>query len=181
MTDSFQEFIGYLNSLENLDKLNDFLFSIFNTNSDTKYNNTNPSLTEEFITLLNGLIPILSNEPEKCKEKIAKTLKKMKINNSNFDNNMLSEILYKFIEDFKKKKFEENLIQMNWQVSVVERKNDSTNLSKSDKVEITTKYNCFDANEQKYKTHIVKMNYNEFSEILNNFKKIDEQLHMFKG
>ena len=54
------------------------------------------------------------------------------------------------------------------------------NLNKAEKVEIVTKINSFNSQSQQYESNIVKMNYNEFEEILNNFKKIDGQLHLFK-
>ena len=41
--------------------------------------------------------------------------------------------------------------------------------------------NNFNANEQKYESHVIKMDFNEFTEIMTNFKKIDEQLHLFKN
>jgi len=63
---------------------------------------------------------------------------------------------------------------MDWQVSVLDRKNDNSNLNKSDKVEITTKFNSFNQNEQKYSSHVIKMDFNEFSEIMKSFQKIHQ-------
>ena len=54
------------------------------------------------------------------------------------------------------------------------------NSNKAQKLEIVTKINSFDINTQKFKSNIIKMNYDEFEEILSNFKKINEQLHLFK-
>ena len=67
-----------------------------------------------------------------------------------------------------------------WQINVIDRKNDNMNLNKAEKVEIVAKINSFNSQSQQYESNIVKMNYNEFEEILNNFKKIDGQLHLFK-
>ena len=54
------------------------------------------------------------------------------------------------------------------------------NLDKNEKIEIVTKLNSFNLQTQKYESNVIKMNYNEFTEIFNNLKKIDEQLHLFK-
>ena len=43
------------------------------------------------------------------------------------------------------------------------------------------KYLAFIFSIQRYESHVIKMDFNEFSEIMANFKKIDEQLHLFKN
>ena len=108
-------------------------------------------------------------------------LERLKISNKNISNEEIGLIFIYKIKDFVSSKFQSNFVNMDWQVSVLDRKNDNSNLKKSDKVEITTKINSFNQNEQKYASHIIKMDFNEFSEIMANFKKIDEQLHMFKN
>ena len=99
----------------------------------------------------------------------------------NIPNQEIGIVFINKIKEFISSKFESNFVNMDWQVSVLDRKNDNSNLNKSDKVEITTKFNSFNQNEQKYASHVIKMDFNEFSEIMSNFKKIDEQLHMFKN
>ena len=105
----------------------------------------------------------------------------LQISNKNISNEAISLLFIQKINEFFNNKFGNNFVNLDWQVSVLDRKNDSSNLSKAEKVEITTKINNFNANEQKYESHVIKMDFNEFSEIMNNFKKIDEQLHLFKS
>ena len=76
--------------------------------------------------------------------------------------------------------FREDAPGWDWQINVIDRKNDNMNLNKAEKVEIVAKINSFNSQNQQYESNIVKMNYNEFQEVLNNFKKIDGQLHLFK-
>ena len=109
-----------------------------------------------------------------------KPIKKLGINNQNIQSEDIAKLLYKKIDDFKKNKFESKFSSFNWQVSVIDKQNGNANSNKMQKLEIVTKINSFDINTQKYKSNIIKMNYDEFQEILTNFKKINEQLHLFK-
>ena len=109
-----------------------------------------------------------------------KPIKTFGINNPNISNDMIANLLYKKIDDFKKNKFNSRFSSLDWQVSVIDKKNGNVNSNKAQKLEIVTKINSFDINTQKFKSNIIKMNYDEFEEILSNFKKINEQLHLFK-
>ena len=179
--DSFDEMIKLLNSCENKDSLNEQL-SIYLSHKTTKESmNDNLKLSNQLILFLNGLIPIISDDIEKNKKKVSTALGRLQISNKNIPNEEIAMLFIHKIKNFISSKFDSNFVNMDWQVSVLDRKNDNSNLSKSDKVEITTKFNVFEQNEQKYSSHIVKMDFNEFSEIMAQFKKIDEQLHMFKN
>ena len=179
--DSFDEMIKLLNSCESKDSLNEQL-SIYLSHKKTKESmNDNLKLANQLILFLNGLIPIISDDMEKNKKKVSTALGRLQISNKFIPNEEIAMLFIHKIKDFISSKFDSNFVNMDWQVSVLDRKNDNSNLSKSDKVEITTKFNVFEQNEQKYSSHIVKMDFNEFSEIMAQFKKIDEQLHMFKN
>ena len=143
--------------------------------------NQNLKLTEQIILFLNGVIPIIIDDMEKNKNKVKNALDKLQISNKNIPNEEIAILFINKIKEFISSKFESKFVNMDQQVSVLDRKNDNSNLNKSDKVEITTKFNSFNQNEQKYSSHVIKMDFNEFSEIMANFKKIDEQLHMFKN
>ena len=105
-------------------------------------------------------------------KKVKTALDRLKISNKNIPNEEIGQLFIQKIKEFSSTKFGNNFVNMDWQVSVLDRKNDTSNLNKNEKVEITTKINNFNANEQKYESHVVKMDFNEFSEIMANFKKI---------
>ena len=88
---------------------------------------------------------------------------RLQISNKNISNEEISLLFIQKINEFFNNKFGNNFVNLDWQVSVLDRKNDSSNLSKAEKVEITTKINNFNANEQKYESHVIKMDFNEFS------------------
>ena len=179
--DSFDEMIKLLNSCESKDSLNEQL-SIYLSHKKTKESmNDNLKLANQLILFLNGLIPIIGDDMEKNKKKVSTALGRLQISNKFIPNEEIGMLFIHKIKDFISSKFDSNFVNMDWQVSVLDRKNDNSNLNKSDKVEITTKFNTFNQEEQKYSSHVIKMDFNEFSEIMANFKKIDEQLHMFKN
>ena len=179
--DTFDEMVKLLNSCENKDSLNEKLSLFLSHKSMTESINENLKLGNQLIFFLNGLIPIITDDMEKNKKKVKTALDRLKIANKNIPNEEIADLFIDKIKEFISSKFESKFINMDWQVSVLDRKNDNSNLSKSDKAEITTKFNTFNQDEQKYSSHIIKMDFNEFSEIMANFKKIDEQLHMFKS
>ena len=179
--DSFDEMVKSLNSAENKDALNEKLSLFLSHKRINESMNENLKLANQIITFLNGLIPIISEDMEKNKKKVKTALDRLKIANKNISNDDIANIFINKIKEFTSSKIESKFVNMDWQVSVLDRKNDNSNLNKSDKVEITTKFNSFNQNEQKYSSHVIKMDFNEFSEIMANFKKIDEQLHMFKN
>ena len=179
--DSFGEMIKLLSSCESKDILNDQLTLFLSHKAVNEPMNQNLKLTEQIILFLNGVIPIITDDMEKNKKKVKNALDKLQISNKNIPNEEIAILFINKIKEFISSKFESKFVNMDWQVSVLDRKNDNSNLNKSDKVEITTKFNSFNQNEQKYSSHVIKMDFNEFSEIMANFKKIDEQLHMFKN
>ena len=179
--DSFDEMIKLLNSIENKDSLNEKLSLFLSHKRINESMNENLKLANQIIIFLNGLIPIISDDMEKNKKKVKTALDKLKISNKNISNDEIAIMFINKIKEFTSSKIESKFVNMDWQVSVLDRKNDNSNLNKSDKVEITTKFNSFNQDEQKYSSHVIKMDFNEFSEIMANFKKIDEQLHMFKS
>ena len=179
--DSFDEMIKLLNSIENKDSLNEKLSLFLSHKRINESMNENLKLANQIIIFLNGLIPIISEDMEKNKKKVKTALDKLKISNKNISNDEIALMFINKIKEFTSSKIESKFVNMDWQVSVLDRKNDNSNLNKSDKVEITTKFNSFNQDEQKYSSHVIKMDFNEFSEIMANFKKIDEQLHMFKS
>ena len=177
----FNELVNFLNSKESKDSLNEELSKFLSHKDIIEPMNENIKLSNQMVAFLNSLIGIISDDMEKNKKRTKTALDRLNIANKNISNEEIAIILINKIIQFKSSKFESNFVNMDWQVSVLDRKNDNSNLNKSEKVEITTKFNAFNQNEQKYTSHIIKMDYNEFSEILANFKKIDEQLHMFKS
>ena len=179
--ESFDEMVKLLNSCENKDSLNEKLNKYLSHKSIDETMNENLKLTNQIILFLNGVIPIITDDMEKNKKKVKNALDKLQISNKNIPNEEIAILFINKIKEFISSKFESKFVNMDWQVSVLDRKNDNSNLNKSDKVEITTKFNSFNQNEQKYSSHVIKMDFNEFSEIMANFKKIDEQLHMFKN
>ena len=179
--DSFGEMVKLLNSCESKDVLNDQLTLFLSHKAVNEPMNQNLKLTEQIILFLNGVIPIITDDMEKNKKKVKNALDKLQISNKNIPNEEIAILFINKIQEFISSNFESKFVNMDWQVSVLDRKNDNSNLNKSDKVEITTKFNSFNQNEQKYSSHVIKMDFNEFSEIMANFKKIDEQLHMFKN
>ena len=179
--DSFDELVKLLNSSPNKDSLNDSLSEYLSHKRISETFNQNIKLTNQIILFLNGLIPIISDDEEKNLKKVKTALDRLKISNKNISNEEIGLLFIQKIKEFISSKFGNKFVNIDWQVSVLDRKNDTSNLNKSEKVEITTKINNFNANEQRYESHVIKMDFNEFSEIMANFKKIDEQLHLFKN
>ena len=179
--ESFDEMVNLLNSTQDKDSLNDSLSEYLSNKKNTETFNQNLKLTNQIIYFLNGLIPIISDDAEKKLKKVKTALDRLKIANKNISNEEIGLLFIQKIKEFSKTKFGNNFVNMDWQVSVLDRRNDTSNLNKNEKVEITTKINNFNTNEQRYESHIIKMDFNEFSEIMTNFKKIDEQLHLFKN
>ena len=176
----FDEMVKFLNSCESKDALDEYLSLFLSHKEIAESMNENLKLTNQIILFLNNLIPFIGDDMEANKKKVKGIIDKMKIANKNISNEEIGNIFLFKIKEFINSKFESNFVNMDWQVSVLDRKNDNSNLNKSDKVEITTKINAFNQNDQKYESHVIKMDFNEFSEIMANFKKIDEQLHKFK-
>ena len=179
--ESFDEMVNLLNSSPNKDELNDSLSEYISHKKLLATKTSDLKLTNQIIYFLNGLIPIISEDEEKNLKKVKTALDRLKIANNNISNEEIGLLFIQKIKEFISSKFGNKFVNLDWQVSVLERKNDTSNLNKSEKVEITTKINNFNANEQKYESHVIKMDFNEFSEIMSNFKKIDEQLHLFKN
>ena len=179
--ESFDEMVNLLNSTQDKDSLNDSLSEYLSNKKNTETFNQNLKLTNQIIYFLNGLIPIISDDAEKNLKKVKTALDRLKIANKNISNEEIGLLFIQKIKEFSKTKFGNNFVNMDWQVSVLDRRNDTSNLNKNEKVEITNKINNFNTNEQRYESHIIKMDFNEFSEIMTNFKKIDEQLHLFKN
>jgi hypothetical protein len=76
-----------------------------------------------------------------------------------------------------------SLIAHDWQLSIIERENEklSVNSNKIDKVEIAMKFKIFNNKDEEYQNKVLKMGYNEFSEVFQNLKKINGQLQLFKN
>ena len=76
-----------------------------------------------------------------------------------------------------------SLIAHDWQLSFIERENEklSVNSNKIDKVEIAMKFKIFNNKDEEYQNNVLKMGYNEFSEVFQNLKKINAQLQLFKN
>ena len=179
--DSFDELVKLLNASPNKDSLNDSLSEYLSHKRTSETFTQNLKLTNQIIYFLNGLIPVITDDSEKNLKKVKTALDRLKISNKNIPNEEIGQLFIQKIKEFSRNKFGNNFVNMDWQVSVLDRKNDTSNLNKNEKVEITTTINNFNVNEQKYESHIIKMDFNEFSEIMANFKKIDEQLHLFKN
>ena len=179
--ESFEEMVQFLNSSPDKDNLNDSLSEYLSHNKNPETFSQNLSLTNQIISFLNSLIQIISDDAEKNLKKVKTALDRLSVSNKNISNEEIGLLFIQKIKEFVSHKFGNSFVNMDWQVSVLDRKNDTSNLNKSEKVEITTKINNFNSNEQKYESHVIKMDFNEFSEIMANFKKIDEQLHLFKG
>ena len=177
--ESFDELVNLLSSSPSLDDLNDSLSDYLSHKKMQE--SVNLKLTNQIINFLNNLIPIISDDFEKNLKKVKTALDRLQIANKNISNEEIGTLFIQKIKEFINNKFGNHFVNLDWQVSVLDRKNDTTNLNKSEKVEITTKINNFNANEQKYESHVIKMDFNEFTEIMSNFKKIDEQLHLFKN
>ena len=76
-----------------------------------------------------------------------------------------------------------DLIDYDFQLSLIERSKDNMTFDKNDsqKIEIAFDFIKFDANKNEYDKSLIKMNFAEFQEIFEEFKKIDKQLHLFKN
>ena len=135
-------------------------------------------MIEEIITFLNYLISKSENE-EDIEINIEKILKEKNIKYDELKKNLIKEIIL----SFKKRKNSQSLISYDWQISITERQSEviSSIQSKIEKVEIKLKLNSYDNNKTEYKTDLLKMGFAEFSEIYQNLKRIDNQLHIFKN
>ena len=174
---SFGNLINLLNQVPSIQILNESFAKYLSHNI---HSDDDTALAGEMVKFLNALIPLMGDDIEKNKNTINVSLKRLKVNNSNVNNEEILNCLCNQIENFKRNKFTSNLSSFDWQINVIDRKNDNMNLNKAEKVEIVAKINSFNSQNQQYESNIVKMNYNEFQEVLNNFKKIDGQLHLFK-
>ena len=177
--ESFDELVNLLSSSPSLDDLNDSLSEYLSHKKMQE--SVHVKLTNQIIHFLKHLMQIISDDFEKNLKKVKTALDRLQIANKNISNEEIGTLFIQKIKEFINNKFGNHFVNLDWQVSVLDRKNDTTNLNKSEKVEITTKINNFNANEQKYESHVIKMDFNEFTEIMSNFKKIDEQLHLFKN
>ena len=76
-----------------------------------------------------------------------------------------------------------NMIDFDYQISVVERSKDNMGFDKNnyEKVEIAFDFVNINSKKDKYEKSLIKMNYFEFQEILEQFKKLDKQLQLFKN
>ena len=54
-------------------------------------------------------------------------------------------------------------------MKVLERKNCNISLNKSNKVKLTTKFNTFNQENQKYYSHMIKFDFNGLSEIIEHY------------
>lgn len=179
ITLSFGHFINLINNAPNISELGDSFRKYLSHSLTLKFDD-DAALAGEMVKFLNALIPLMGEDKSKNKETIGLSLSRLKIANPNISNEDIVTCLSSQIESFKKRKFFSSLSSFDWQINVIDRKNDSMVLNKAEKVEIVAKINSFNLQNQKYESNVVKMNYNEFEEILNNFKKIDGQLHLFK-
>ncbi len=67
-----------------------------------------------------------------------------------------------------------------WQISIIEKENLNIIQTKHDKAEISLNFNLKDDSNGLSSNELIKLNYFEFYEILENLKKIDNQLQVFK-
>ena len=176
---AFGHLIYLLNHAPSIDCLSSELAKYLSHDLSTKFDHDN-ALASELVKFLNGLIPIMGDDQRKNVSRIRSTLSKLGIDNQNVPLEHIALCFNAKIEHFKSNKFNSPLVSFDWQINVLDRKNDNVNLNKSDKIEIVTKINAFNDKTQKYESNIVKMSLNEFEEILNNFKQIDNQLHLLK-
>ena len=102
---------------------------------------------------------------------------------SKFPSKDFSNFLFNLINKKLISSNSNNLIAYDWQLSIIERENEklSVNSNKIDKVELALKFEFFNSKEDEYQNKVLKMGYNEFSEIFQNLKKINGQLQLFKN
>jgi hypothetical protein len=176
---TFGNLIYLFNNVSSIEHLSNELNKYLSHDLSIKFDHEN-AVASEVVKFLNGLIPIMGEDQKKNASRIRSTLSKLGINNQFVTVDNMALCLNEKIEHFKMSKFNSNLVSFDWQINVLDRKNDNVNLNKSEKIEIVTKINAFNDKSQKYESNVVKMSLNEFEEILNNFKQIDNQLHLLK-
>lgn len=95
--------------------------------------------------------------------------------------NKFAKFFYEEIKNSKKRNLVNNFVSLEWQISTIEKENEKTsvNVGKLEKVEIALDIKT--SKNDICQSDLIKMNYNEFSEIFQNLKKINEQLHLFKN
>jgi hypothetical protein len=97
----------------------------------------------------------------------------------------LIAFLSELIPDLKKRELSNSLLSYDWQLSIRDQESNriAVTSNKLDKVEVSFLFKTLDtsSSQNNYKNQVVKMNYSEFFEILQNLKKIDGQLHLFKN
>jgi hypothetical protein len=94
-------------------------------------------------------------------------------------NEALAGLLYDLSITLDKRNLSNALLNYNWQLAIVEREKNNDSLYKLDKVEIKFQMNMMKG--ENVSQNLLRMNYYEFSEIFQNLKKIDSQLHLFKN
>jgi hypothetical protein len=90
--------------------------------------------------------------------------------------------LEKSLNDLKSKNFGSNLYSFDWQISIIENESDNYphSTSKLDKLEIAMDFKTKDIEKNNFTNDVIKMEYSEFLEIFQNFKKINGQLQLLK-
>jgi hypothetical protein len=94
-------------------------------------------------------------------------------------NEEVAGIIYELSIRLDKRNLAKHLINYNWQLALLEREKIKDAILKFDKVEIKLQINS--SSNGQIKQDILRMNYYEFSEIFQNLKSIDSQLHLFKN
>ena len=76
-----------------------------------------------------------------------------------------------------------NMIDYDYQISIIERSKENMGFDKNnyEKVEIAFDFTSYNSKKENYEKSIIKMGCFEFQEIFEQFKKIDNQLHLFKN
>lgn len=159
---------------KNIEEVKDIFIKIIYNTYESSFNKS--ELIEEFYYLLNKINQVIINEDSSENIKlIEKVLESFKINNK------FATFLYEEIKNSKKRNLINNFVHLDWQISTIEKENEKTsvNVGKLDKVEIALDIKT--CSNDVCQTDMIKMNYNEFSEIFQNLKKINEQLHLFKN
>jgi hypothetical protein len=90
--------------------------------------------------------------------------------------------LEKSFDVLRSKNFGSNLYSFDWQLSIIENESDNYPHSKLklDKLEIAMDFKTKDIEKNNFNNDVIKMEYSEFFEIFQNFKKINGQLQLLK-
>ena len=75
------------------------------------------------------------------------------------------------------------MIDYNYQISLIERSKENLGFDKNnyEKVEIAFDFTSYNAKKENYDKSLIKMGCFEFKEIFEQFKKIEDQLQLFKN